>query len=53
MEKVFKIGGQFYPVIIGQFYAAIDKKSKNNLSIAEAIEEQTEMGGYSRRFNDN
>jgi IS5 family transposase len=25
MEKVFKIGGQFYPVIIGQFYAAIDR----------------------------
>ena len=24
IEKVFKIGGQFYPAIIGQFYAAID-----------------------------
>ena len=23
MEKVFKIGGQFYPAIIGQFYVAI------------------------------
>jgi hypothetical protein len=24
MEKVFKIGGQFYTAIIGQFYAALD-----------------------------
>ena len=25
LEKAFKIGGQFYPAIIGQFYAAIDR----------------------------
>jgi hypothetical protein len=24
LEKAFKIGGQFYPAIIGQFYVAID-----------------------------
>lgn len=29
IEKVFKIGGQFYPAIIGQFYAAIDNGQEN------------------------
>jgi hypothetical protein len=29
MEKVFKIGGQFYLALFGQFYAAIDNVSRN------------------------
>jgi hypothetical protein len=29
MGKAFKIGGQFYPTIIGQFYAAIDTWSRS------------------------
>ena len=33
MEKAFKIGGQFYPAIIGQFYAAIDRVTEATIWI--------------------
>lgn len=34
LEKAFKIGGQFYPAIIGQFYAAIDTPERFEMEIA-------------------
>jgi len=35
IEKVFKIGGQFYPAIIGQFYAAIDNTAQEEQDLQE------------------